>query len=210
MKKLVVVFAIFFSAFAANAQQNQSLSISTSRYSHLTKHLGNYSDNAGDNILWSFFESAVTHQDIVGNLLDNEYDWVKEKSYKQKGQFNIDYSVAVGASKRVRIGAGYTAASFTHSKKWYSGRTTSTNERFSSLMATTSVAWYRNNWLELSSGVGLGLTKQNTTGYIYENRIRPAAQLSPIKATVYTETFGVFIEPGFGTKGINGGFSIRF
>lgn len=210
MKKLVVVLAIFFTAYAAAAQQNQSLSFSTSRNSHFIKHLGNYSDNAGDNIFWTFVESAVTHQDLLGNLLDNEYDWVKDKSFKQKGQFNIDYSMAVGATKRVRIGAGYTTASFSHSKKWYSGRTTSTQERFSSVMATTSVAWYRNNWLELSSGIGLGLTQQRTTGYINENLVRPAAQLSPIKATVYTDTFGVFIEPGLGAKGINGGFSIRF
>lgn len=210
MKKLVIVLAIFSSAYAAMAQSNQSLSFSTSRNSQFVKHLGDYSDNAGDNLFWTFVESAVTHQDLLGNLLDNEYDWVQDKSFKQKVQFNIDYSMEVGATKRVRIGAGYTTASFSHSKKWYSGRTTSTQERFSTVMATTSVAWYRNNWLELSSGLGLGLTNHSTTGYIYERKVRPAAQFAPVKATVYTDTFGVFIEPGIGSKGINGGFSIRF
>lgn len=210
MKKIAIMFVSMAMAFSSFAQYSHHFSVSGSANSSLKHHLGDYSDEAGDDIFFTFLHSAVTGQDFLSDLLDNEYDWVTSKSTKQQQHFNIAYEVALGEQKRWRTGTSVSIASFTHVKTWNSGRETRTSENFEVVSINNSYVWFKRAGFELSSGIGLGVTKHNATGAINESRLRPAAHFTPVRAAAYLENIGIFIEPGIGARGFEGGLAMRF
>lgn len=210
MKKIAIMFVSMAMAFSSFAQYSYHFSVSGSANSSLKHHLGDYSDEAGDDIFFTFLHSAITGQDFLSDLLDNEYDWVTSKSTKQQQHFNIAYGIALGEQKRWRTATSLSFAGFTHIKTWNSGRETRTSENFKTVTLDNSFVWFKRGGVELSSGLGFGFSHHTVKGAINGTRLRPAAHFTPVRAAAYSENIGIFIEPGIGARGFEGGLAMRF
>jgi hypothetical protein len=212
MKKAIIILSVVFTAFGLQAQK-VNFSASVSINSSLTKQLGNYPDRTGNSfggsLLGSILLGAISGGDYWGTYDANE-DWVTGRNVNGRSQFNFTCEFPVDTKKRMYLGATYTNANFTYTKNWYSGRATTTHEKFSGITFDARYSWFRNNWLNLSSGVSAGIAKQTVTGFVSETRHPLLGQITPLKATVSHENVGVFFAPGLGARGTQVGLDVRF
>lgn len=212
MKKSVLVSAIFFTAFGLNAQVG-NFSTSVSINSNLTKHLGHYPDHTGQtfggSLLGGIVLGAISGGQYWGSSDPNE-DWVTGKNVDDRSQFNFSFEHPTGAKKRLFVGMTYTNARFKHSKDWYSGKKTTTTEKFTGVTFDTRYSWYRNSWLDLSTGFSAGLARQTVTGFVKETRNPVLGQITPLRATVSHQNIGAFIAPGIGSMGTQMGLTLKF
>lgn len=212
MKRVIIVLAILSAVTGSNAQ-NVAISTSVSVNSSLHNRLGRYSDREGTSVggalLGNLIIGVISEGEYWGNIEADE-TWVIQKTADSQTQVNFGADFAVNLKKTTWLGLSYTNASFNHSKLWSDGRVTQTNEKFSGVMFNIRQSWFRYKWLDLSSGVGFGLAKQDVTGYINETFHPLLGQVTPLRVTASHDNLNVFVAPGLGSTGSQIGLGLTF
>lgn len=212
MKKAILVFAVLSAVTGSNAQ-NVTISTSVSVNSNLKSSLGRYPDKEGTSVggalLGNLIIGTISEGEYWGNIEADE-TWVVKKNADPQSHINCSLDFPVNQKKTLWMGLSYTHASFKHSKTWSDGRITRTDEKFSGVMFNIRRSWLHYKWLDLSSGLGIGIAKQEVKGYISDTYYPVMGHIMPIRATATHENLSVYVAPGLGSTGTQIGLGLTF